>query len=887
MPVFEIALEDGRKLRIDADNQQAALAGVEHFIANDKATEAPKAASKAATGGGFLSKLGSAVADSWQHPEPHGLIEQARNIYDAAGTLAKGMPPAGTRREDYTDDPTAPEPNQSAIESATRLAAGAGPITPSLHNLPVGQMLRDNNALVADAASGAASAVKNGAKTVATSPYTYTIAADLLGGHGFATAALKAAKSAGLDSLIRRAVGGVEEAAPGIIERSGPTGPHVASGAPPTKGPWGDIPPPPESEGLALPPKGLETELNKDVRSINQATKRDAREQKVQDQQTVLEGMPLIRGLAKIEKQKAAERAAAAARTQETLQRVMGGEEAAAPQQGLVPVPPQMRQPPQTPDVMNAGPPPEMPMLPPPGGPIQQPGPAPQLALPKPQTIYSGDMPPELLRLMPPNYRALATQQPGIQPRPPGPPGVIPMGAPQEQLRLPPPSPREMPPRATPPEQVNLGPPEDMPTMRPPTPIEELERRAVPSMQSRRVRAEMGAEDASIEEARRAMALVQARRAMQKAEAQQPAPQPVAPPAAPQAPVAPPMAQRAPAPVVGDGLDIPEFLQRTAPPVAPQPFVQPAPRVIKKPAVSEAAPSAAPVSPQQALVNNANNPKGLVEYARKNGLSDADVKALIDGNYSSPRIRNQTYQEYLSAKASATPPAPVKQVDPELKKLLVASLAKERAAREAKNAANSRVDPYEIPTFLQRTADKQPTPVEILAPRLKLYENMGKAARQQDAPNIPEAVSASRALAKANGKTNGKAAEGPAASPHYNGSIKDAIKSAQNDFLKAKGMTSEGAKPDWMVKSLATIERIIGEKGRTADALAKEIPGFDVADFAARYVHSRSHAGGEQLREFMKSKYPQHAATFDKHMNEKSFATIYQNKRSRADGTRP
>lgn len=37
MPVYEIGLDDGRKLRIDAENQEAALAGVEHFKSQEAA----------------------------------------------------------------------------------------------------------------------------------------------------------------------------------------------------------------------------------------------------------------------------------------------------------------------------------------------------------------------------------------------------------------------------------------------------------------------------------------------------------------------------------------------------------------------------------------------------------------------------------------------------------------------------------------------------------------------------------------------------------------------------------------------------------------------------------------------------------------------------------
>jgi hypothetical protein len=36
MPVFEIGLDDGRKLHIEADDQQAALSGVQHFMTQEQ-----------------------------------------------------------------------------------------------------------------------------------------------------------------------------------------------------------------------------------------------------------------------------------------------------------------------------------------------------------------------------------------------------------------------------------------------------------------------------------------------------------------------------------------------------------------------------------------------------------------------------------------------------------------------------------------------------------------------------------------------------------------------------------------------------------------------------------------------------------------------------------
>lgn len=62
MPVFQIGLDDGRSLRIEADDQEAALAGVQHFQASDKPSGAGAAFAKGVsdTAGGIASTLGLA-----------------------------------------------------------------------------------------------------------------------------------------------------------------------------------------------------------------------------------------------------------------------------------------------------------------------------------------------------------------------------------------------------------------------------------------------------------------------------------------------------------------------------------------------------------------------------------------------------------------------------------------------------------------------------------------------------------------------------------------------------------------------------------------------------------------------------------------------------------
>ena len=69
MPVFQIGLDDGRTLRIEADDQAAALAGVQHFQENEKPTapsgiEAGAAHGLANVAGGLSSTLGLAGGKS-------------------------------------------------------------------------------------------------------------------------------------------------------------------------------------------------------------------------------------------------------------------------------------------------------------------------------------------------------------------------------------------------------------------------------------------------------------------------------------------------------------------------------------------------------------------------------------------------------------------------------------------------------------------------------------------------------------------------------------------------------------------------------------------------------------------------------------------------------
>jgi hypothetical protein len=121
-------------------------------------------------------------------------------------------------------------------------------------------------------------------------------------------------------------------------------------------------------------------------------------------------------------------------------------------------------------------------------------------------------------------------------------------------------------------------------------------------------------------------------------------------------------------------------------------------------------------------------------------------------------------------------------------------------------------------------------------------------------------------------------------SEHFkSGDRKGTIKSAVTDYLAKYGARLDDARK---AKGVETITKIMSEKFDTGEAIAKQIPGFDVDTFTSAYVKTRSFAGGEQLKEAMKAQYPKYASVFDKHMSDKAFSTIYTHKSSYKDGTR-
>ncbi|WP_316235066.1 MULTISPECIES: hypothetical protein [unclassified Bradyrhizobium] len=74
MPVFEIGLDDGRKLQIDADSQEAALAGVQHFLGQPTSSEPSGAAAGLAHGAQAAENSVKATAKNYlglgSGPEP-------------------------------------------------------------------------------------------------------------------------------------------------------------------------------------------------------------------------------------------------------------------------------------------------------------------------------------------------------------------------------------------------------------------------------------------------------------------------------------------------------------------------------------------------------------------------------------------------------------------------------------------------------------------------------------------------------------------------------------------------------------------------------------------------------------------------------------------------
>jgi hypothetical protein len=122
-------------------------------------------------------------------------------------------------------------------------------------------------------------------------------------------------------------------------------------------------------------------------------------------------------------------------------------------------------------------------------------------------------------------------------------------------------------------------------------------------------------------------------------------------------------------------------------------------------------------------------------------------------------------------------------------------------------------------------------------------------------------------------------------SPHFKGGRDDSIQSAVDDYLtngKGRFLNDE-----LRSATETTIRRVLGHKFDMADAIAKEVPGFDKDSFVDELMHSRSFAYGRQLADRMKARYPSHTDVFDRvfkrALSEKKF--IYSQETSSDDGT--
>lgn len=134
MPVFEIALEDGRKLRVDAEDQQAALAGVQHYLTqnsapNDSPSESYADALRqgaANVAGGIGETIEQYAGKSAASDALKGVAEKVRpENYSPAQVIASdGVTPSNLPR--------------AVVEQAPGMAAGiaaarvAGRVSPKL-----------------------------------------------------------------------------------------------------------------------------------------------------------------------------------------------------------------------------------------------------------------------------------------------------------------------------------------------------------------------------------------------------------------------------------------------------------------------------------------------------------------------------------------------------------------------------------------------------------------------------------------------------------------------------------------------------------------------------------------------------------------------------------
>jgi hypothetical protein len=144
MPTFEVGLDDGRKLQIDADNQDAALAGAQHFLSNNLRT--PTASKSTAgfdvQGARDAGYSDDEILDQLAKSTPNFDIQGAHKAGYTSGEILDFLHPATTNTPplpsgfQLDNHPRAqglpPLPDGYQIESQTAPAAAApqdGPVT--------------------------------------------------------------------------------------------------------------------------------------------------------------------------------------------------------------------------------------------------------------------------------------------------------------------------------------------------------------------------------------------------------------------------------------------------------------------------------------------------------------------------------------------------------------------------------------------------------------------------------------------------------------------------------------------------------------------------------------------------------------------------------------
>lgn len=217
MPVFRIELDDGRKLRIEADSHEAALAGVQHFLSGEGG--APKAG---ATQRGPIEDFVKSM--------PGGALERLSHLLSAAGTaashemsqpeMAETMPTPQQAQQALEQNVTGKFPEPQGRIGKFGAAVGGAAVDPSTYLIPGSLPFR-----LGVGAGGAVGSEAAGQLTEDQSPLAQAGArlAGSIGGMGVSASLLaKAQRLAGAAQQTREAVAAE-------TKQPAPTGPQYAA----------------------------------------------------------------------------------------------------------------------------------------------------------------------------------------------------------------------------------------------------------------------------------------------------------------------------------------------------------------------------------------------------------------------------------------------------------------------------------------------------------------------------------------------------------------------------------------------------------------------------------------------------------------------------------